>query len=42
MSEEAANIEFIKQLLLKMFQGPKDAAIMALEVIAKVLKMTPD
>lgn len=42
MSEEVANLEFIKQLLLKMFIGPKEAAVMALEVLAKVLKMTSD
>jgi hypothetical protein len=28
--------------MLKIFVGPKEAAFMALEVLAKVLKMNPD
>lgn len=30
MSQEMANLEFVKQLMLKMFGGPKDASNMAL------------
>jgi hypothetical protein len=37
-----ANLEFMKQLLLKIFIGPKDASIMALEVLAKVLNMNAE
>ena len=35
-------MEFIKQLMLKIFAGPKEASIMALEVLGKVLKMDGD
>lgn len=42
MSEDKANVQFIKQLLLKLFEGPREAALMALEVLSKVLKLTPE
>lgn len=30
INEEVAQIQFIKQLMLKVFTGPKEAAVMAL------------
>ena len=40
VSEDKINLEFIKQLLLKVIMGPKEASLMGLEVLGKVLKMT--
>lgn len=42
MQEERTNEEFVKQLLIKVIMGPKDASIMALGILAKVLKFSED
>ncbi len=40
--EERTNEEFVKQLLMKVIMGPKDASLMALGILGKVLKFTED
>jgi hypothetical protein len=42
LQEEKTNEEFVKQLLMKVILGPKDAALMALGILGKVLKFNED
>jgi len=41
-NEEKTNEEFVKQLLIKLILGPKDATTMAFGILAKVLKLNAD
>jgi hypothetical protein len=42
MQEEKTNEEFVKQLMIKLIMGPKDASIMAFGILCKVLKFTEE
>ena len=42
LEEDKTNDEFVKQLTIKLIIGPKDASLMALDILAKVLKMSQE
>jgi len=42
MQEEKTNEEFVKQLIIKLVVGPKDASLMAFGILCKVLKFNEE